>query len=224
MPASAASTSRSISIRTRRRAPAFPSCCRAGRWKGQADAVWVKRLKDKVQRAKIKEAIAENIRVDRGGGDAKNVQIASCAWEPSLAGQTLADVTTGRGAAPTIENAAETVMWLVERGGAQGIFHAIGEEDLLRILASPWTMIGSDGDPDLRQGVAPSAQLRHLRARARRLRARKANPHARRRGEEDVVDAGGSAGVARPRPRSRRVACRPRAVRSGRGQGHRDVQ
>ena len=109
------------------------------RWalEGTADAV-VKRLKDKVQRAKIKEAIAENIRVDRGGGDAKNVQIASCAWDPSLAGQTLADVTSGRGAAPTIENAAETVMWIVERGGAQGIFHAIGK----RICCASWRRRG----------------------------------------------------------------------------------
>ena len=37
-------------------------------------------------------------------------------------------------------------MWIVEQGGAQGIFHAIGEEDLQRILVHPATMIGSDGE------------------------------------------------------------------------------
>ncbi len=37
-------------------------------------------------------------------------------------------------------------MWIVERGGCQGIFHAIGEEDLERILRHPATMIGSDGE------------------------------------------------------------------------------
>ena len=35
-----------------------------------------------------------------------------------------------RGAEPTLEHAAETVMWIVEQGGASGIFHAIDEADL----------------------------------------------------------------------------------------------
>jgi dihydroorotase/N-acyl-D-amino-acid deacylase len=51
-----------------------------------------------------------------------------------------------RGLAPTIEDAAEAAMWMVGSGGCQGIFHAIGEEDLERILRHPATMIGSDGE------------------------------------------------------------------------------
>ena len=47
---------------------------------------------------------------------------------------------------PTIENAAEAALWLVEQGGCQGIFHAISEVDLERILRHPATMIGSDGE------------------------------------------------------------------------------
>jgi quercetin dioxygenase-like cupin family protein len=46
----------------------------------------------------------------------------------------------------TIENAAETVIWIVEQGGCQGIFHAIGEQDLERIIVHPATMIASDGE------------------------------------------------------------------------------
>ena len=46
---------------------------------------------------------------------------------------------------PTIENAAETTLWLVEQGGCQGIFHAMSDEDVERILVHPTTMIGSDG-------------------------------------------------------------------------------
>ena len=52
----------------------------------------------------------------------------------------------GRGLEPTIENAAETALWIVEQGGCSGIFHAINEEDLQRILRHPATMIGSDGE------------------------------------------------------------------------------
>ena len=45
-----------------------------------------------------------------------------------------------------MEQAAETVMWIVEAGGASGIFHAIDEADLERILKDPVTMIASDGE------------------------------------------------------------------------------
>ena len=104
------------------------------------------RLADPATRAKIKAESAAMIRDERGGGDPKNVQFASCGFDPSLAGQTLADLTRRRGLDPTIDNAAETTLWLVEQGGCQGIFHAMGEEDLERILQHPATMIGSDGE------------------------------------------------------------------------------
>ena len=45
-----------------------------------------------------------------------------------------------------LEQAAEAALWIVEQGGCQGVFHAIGEEDLVRILRHPATMIGSDGE------------------------------------------------------------------------------
>jgi dihydroorotase/N-acyl-D-amino-acid deacylase len=104
------------------------------------------RLVDPATRAKIKTESAAMIRDERGGGDPKNVQFASCGFDPSLAGKTLADLTRRRGLDPTIENAADTTLWLVEQGGCQGIFHAMGEEDLERILRHPATMIGSDGE------------------------------------------------------------------------------
>ena len=103
------------------------------------------RLKDAGAREKAKGGIAMMIRDERGGGDPKNVQFASCGFDPSLAGKTLADLTRARGLAPTIRNAAEVVMWIVEQGGCQGIFHAMSERDLVRILRHPATMIASDG-------------------------------------------------------------------------------
>ncbi len=111
---------------------------------GQADIV--ARLRDPAARARIKAAIVEALRVDRGGGDPKNVAISSCRWDPSLAGKTLARITRDRGFEPTFEHAAETTMWIVEQGGASGIFHAISEEDLVRILQHRATMIASDGE------------------------------------------------------------------------------
>jgi len=111
---------------------------------GQAEVV--RRLQDPAQRARIKAAVVENIRFDRGAGDAKNISVASCGWDPSLAGKNLAEITRERGQEPNVENGADTAISIVEHGGAQGIFHAIDEKDLERILLCPLTMIASDGE------------------------------------------------------------------------------
>ncbi len=104
------------------------------------------RLTDPATRAKMKAGAVAMIRDERGGGDPKNVQLASCGFDAALAGRTLADVTRQRGMEPTIENAAEATLWIVERGGCQGIFHAMSDEDVQRILRHPATMIASDGE------------------------------------------------------------------------------
>ena len=106
----------------------------------------LKRLQTSSMRNELRRETARLIREERGGGDPQNVQLARCDWDPSLAGKRLGDVTKGRGLEVTIDNAAETALWLVEQGGCSGIFHAISEDDLQRILRHPATMIGSDGE------------------------------------------------------------------------------
>jgi N-acyl-D-amino-acid deacylase len=106
----------------------------------------LKRLQEAARRAEIKKETARIIMEERGGGDPQNVQLARCDWDHTLDGKRLGDVTKGRGLEPTVENAAETALWIIEKGGCQGIFHAINEEDLQRILRHPATMIGSDGE------------------------------------------------------------------------------
>jgi dihydroorotase/N-acyl-D-amino-acid deacylase len=104
------------------------------------------RLKDPTTRAKIKLETIRIIKNERGGGDPKNVVLAACEWDQKLAGKSLAEITRLRGMEPSVENAAEAALWIIEQGGCQGIFHAINEEDLERILRHPATMIGSDGE------------------------------------------------------------------------------
>ncbi len=111
------------------------------------------RLKDPGLRARIKAVVVDNIRFDRGGGDPKNIQIASAGFDPTLAGKNLAQITAARGVEVTIENAADTALDIIEKGGASAIFHAINEEDLVRILRDPNSMVGSDGEV-IRFGVA----------------------------------------------------------------------
>ncbi|MDB5809723.1 MAG: N-acyl-D-amino-acid deacylase [Betaproteobacteria bacterium] len=105
----------------------------------------VQRLKDAPVRAKIKSAIADSIRDERGGGDPANIVVSICDWDAKLAGKNLAELTVARGQAVNIDNAAETTMWIVEQGNCGGVFHAMDEQDLQRIIRHPATMIASDG-------------------------------------------------------------------------------
>jgi dihydroorotase/N-acyl-D-amino-acid deacylase len=116
-------------------------------WALEGDSSRVRaRLRDPALRTRIRAETAEIIRLERGGGDPKNVVIARCGWNPDLAGRNLGEVTRMRGMEPTIENAAEVALWITEQGGCQGVFHAMNEEDLERIMQHPATMIASDGE------------------------------------------------------------------------------
>ena len=115
----------------------------------------VERLSATDTRARIKAVIVENIKHDRGAGDPKNVSIASCGFDKTLAGKNLAEITRARGVDPSIENAAETAIELQQKGGCSAIYHAIGEDDVVRILRSPYTMIASDGEIPVFGQAAP---------------------------------------------------------------------
>lgn len=98
------------------------------------------------ERARIKTEVVQRLRFDRGAGDARNVAIVTCGFDRSLAGKNLAEITQARGQAATLDNAAETAMDLVSKGGCSAVYHAISEDDVVRIMRSPFAMIGSDGE------------------------------------------------------------------------------
>lgn len=93
----------------------------------------------------IKDEVVAKILYDRGGGDPKNVFISRNSWDPDMAGKNLAELTIEAGMEPTPENAAEVVFDIVRGGGATAVYHAIGPEDVDRIMQHPATAIGSDG-------------------------------------------------------------------------------
>jgi dihydroorotase/N-acyl-D-amino-acid deacylase len=107
--------------------------------------VLLARLADPKTRARVKKGVIQNIRYDRGGNDPARVAIASCDWDPSLNGYNLAEVLQARGLEPNIENAAELVLELEEKGGCMAVYHAMSDEDVVRIMQHPRTMVASDG-------------------------------------------------------------------------------
>jgi dihydroorotase/N-acyl-D-amino-acid deacylase len=108
-------------------------------------AALARRLAEPATRARIRGAVIGKIQNERGGGDASRLQVAACPHDPSLDGKDLATVLRERGRVPSVEEAADLVIEIVEQGGATGIFHAMAEEDVERILGSPFTMVASDG-------------------------------------------------------------------------------
>ena len=136
----------------------------------------LERLAAPEQRIRIKTVIVDRILTDRGGGDPKNVVMAGCSFDPALAGKSLAQITADRGRPVTVENAAETAIEIQQKGGCAAVYHAIGEDDVVRILRSPYTMIGSDGEvPEFGKGAPhPRSYGTFARVLARYVREQKA--------------------------------------------------
>ncbi len=118
----------------------------------------LERLADPEQRERIREAVRENLEVDRGGGSPDNVVIASCEWDRSLEGKSMGDILRERGLPVTTDEGAALALELQEKGGFGGVFHAMHEDDVRRIMAHPRTMIASDGGI-----VAPGEGVPHPR-------------------------------------------------------------
>ena len=100
---------------------------------------FLERANAPAQRSRMKAEIVNNILTDRGAGNPKNIVFASCGFDKSLAGKTLADISK------SVEDAADAAIELLKKGSCSMIYHAIDEEDVVRIMRYPFTMIASDG-------------------------------------------------------------------------------
>jgi len=104
-----------------------------------------KRTSDKTLRTRMMEQIKFNLLNDRGGGDLRNIQFARVSWDSTLQGKTLQDYVVAQGLEPSLDNGARMTIDMQLKGGAGCIFHAMSEEDVIRIMKHPFTMHASDG-------------------------------------------------------------------------------
>jgi N-acyl-D-aspartate/D-glutamate deacylase len=122
-----------------------------------------KRLNDPETRQKVVDGIVENIIHDRGGNDIQNIMIAVFSKDPSLEGKNLKGILDSQGKDPTMENAAELLIDLYERGGASCVFFCLSMEDVVRIMQHPLTMHGSDaGNAILNKGKVHPRHYGHF--------------------------------------------------------------
>jgi len=103
------------------------------------------RLDDPETRARIKAESIAILNGARAAGDLSRITVASFPSHPEYAGKTMAEVTRMNGREPTIENGAEVAMEILYDGEGSAIYHMMVEEDVRRIMQSPFTSIASDG-------------------------------------------------------------------------------
>ncbi len=103
------------------------------------------RFADPETRARIKQGIVSNLIHDRGGNDPSRIAIANCEWDISLNGKNFAEILAERGQPINMDAAADLALEIQTNGGCSGVFHAMSEEDVARIMQHPRTMIASDG-------------------------------------------------------------------------------
>ena len=107
----------------------------------------LERLGDPAARERMRRSIAEGVpgwenTVGNGGWD--RISVAGAARHPQLQGRTVADIAAERGADP-VDAVAELL--LAEDGDVTIISHSMREDDVRRVLSTPFAMIGSDGVP-----------------------------------------------------------------------------
>jgi N-acyl-D-amino-acid deacylase len=104
------------------------------------------RLADPAEKAKMVEDMREFVQKSKRG-DYSYAVVASFRADPRLNGRNIAQAAKLLRGSDTLDDQIETILDIEARGGAQGVFHGMSEDDLKIFLAHPLTMIASDSGP-----------------------------------------------------------------------------
>lgn len=102
------------------------------------------RLKSPETRARIKREMLEHLR-EKGQPDYSYAIVAGFEPDRSLEGKNISEINVLQGRVKSLDNEAETVLNIMDRGGAQMVYHSMSLQDVERILRYPNTAVASDG-------------------------------------------------------------------------------
>ncbi len=108
---------------------------------------FAKRIADPEQLPAIREEMRDIFMQERTGEDLSRLQFRVLPADESYNGKTLADMAADRGMPNNVETGIDLLIELQLRGGFSAIFHAMDEQDVIRIMKHPLAMIETDGDP-----------------------------------------------------------------------------
>ena len=103
----------------------------------------LKRLKDPVIRAKVKTHSLGIIK-GRGLKHFDYAYVANFKADTSYNGKNLREINILRGNKDNSKEEAETIVQMIELGGAQMVYHGMGDKDVKNIMAYPYNMAASD--------------------------------------------------------------------------------
>ena len=105
------------------------------------------RINDPETRAQIEYEMIDIFKKERTGGDLSRIQFRILPSDPSYNGKRLSDYAKDLGLENNLTNGIKLVIDLQLKGGFSAIYHAMNEEDVIRIMQHPLAMIETDGDP-----------------------------------------------------------------------------
>lgn len=120
----------------------FPQWAFSGGQNAFAEVVNNPELKPKLERD-----MARIFQTERTGNDLRRVQFRVLPSDPSYNGKTMGDLAADRGLPNNLETGLKLATELQLKGGFSAIYHAMQEEDVIRIMQHPLAMIETDGDP-----------------------------------------------------------------------------
>lgn len=107
---------------------------------------FIERLQDPGKKAAIKEEMRQ-MRTRIGRPDYAYAVIAKYDADPLLNGRTIPQAAKLRRGSDSLEDQIELILEIERRGGGNGVFHGMNEDDLTMFLKHPLTMFASDGNP-----------------------------------------------------------------------------
>ncbi len=104
-----------------------------------------KRLTDPATRKKIASEMKQTINKRNGRKRLDYAVVASSRWDTTLEGKSITQINKEKGRKGKLEDEIQTVLDMMEKGGASMIYHSMDERDVERILRFPYSMVASDG-------------------------------------------------------------------------------
>ncbi len=80
-----------------------------------------------------------------GQKDYSYATVASFQADRSYDGKTISEIAAMKGKPKTLRGEIDTILEMMDQGGAQMVYHSMGDEDVERIMRYPNTAFGSDG-------------------------------------------------------------------------------
>jgi len=105
-------------------------------------------VKERLTNAETRKRVAADMEKklkELGHEDYSYATVATFKPNPEFEGKNISEINVLKGRTKTLANEIETVIDIIVEGGAQMVYHSMGQQDVERIIRYPHTAIASDG-------------------------------------------------------------------------------